>query len=184
MLEEPGPRWVELTKTNGEIDAQLVAGGLEAEGIRTHLEKAPGVWRYGASDPFALVTIYVPDDQLVNARALISDPSADHFEFDQPEPPPEAPELPDPFLRSRPLRWWIAALGGGARIRSPSIQPLGHLQLTKGSTGSRAARSAHTPAAPVASWPPPVAPGAARRHHTSRTHDAWPPPTQRHRSAP
>lgn len=109
------PEWIELTKANGEIDAQLIAGGLESEGIATHLEKDPGVWRYGASDPFALVTIYVHRDRLVQARKLLNEAPSESYEFDEVEES-EGGELPDPFIRSRPLRWWLGALIAGGLV--------------------------------------------------------------------
>ena len=108
--------WVELTKVNGEIDAQLVAGGLDNEGIETHLEKDPGVWRYGASDPFALVTLYVHRDRLEDARHLLEETRSELYEFDQDFGPPDPVELPDPFIRSRPLRWWLAAIVAGGLV--------------------------------------------------------------------
>lgn len=109
------PEWVELTKTNGEIDARLVAGNLESEGIETHLEKAPGVWRYGASDPFALVTVYVHEDDVERAERLLRESSPEAYEFDKSESHDDV-ELVDPFIRSRPLRWWIAAFIAGGLI--------------------------------------------------------------------
>lgn len=109
------PEWIELTKANGEIDAQLIAGGLESEGIATHLEKDPGVWRYGASDPFALVTIYVHLDRLAQARQLLNEAPTESYEFDEVEEL-EAAELSDLFIRSRPLRWWVAAFIAGGLV--------------------------------------------------------------------
>jgi len=109
------PEWVELTKANGEIDAQLIAGGLESEGIGTHLEKDPGVWRYGASDPFALVSIYVRPDQLSDAQKLLKESNAQSYEFED-AGSVEVGELPDPLIRSRPLRWWLAAFIAGGLI--------------------------------------------------------------------
>lgn len=103
-----GPEWVELTKANGEIDAHLIAGGLESEGIETHLEKHPGVWRYGASDPFALVSIYVRPVHLGKAQKLLGEVDPESYEFEETGTPPQV-ELADPFIRSRPLRWWLAA---------------------------------------------------------------------------
>src|SRR5688500_600591 len=102
--------WAELTKVNGEIDAQLVAGGLENEGIETHLEEGPGVWRYGASAPFALATIYVHPDRLGDALHLLDETRSELYEFEQDFGPPDPVELPEPFIRNRPLRWWLAAV--------------------------------------------------------------------------
>lgn len=101
--------WVELTKVNGEIDAQLVAGSLENEGIPTRLQKSSGEWRYGAADAFVLVAVYVPDDRVQEASDLLQHPS---IEAGPGGGGIEASDDPtaDPFVRSRSLRWWIAAL--------------------------------------------------------------------------
>lgn len=109
------PEWVELTKANGDIEAHLIAGGLESEGIDTHLEKHPGVWRYGASDPFELISIYVRPAQLPQAQKLLGEAAAESYDFEETESPSQA-ELPDPFIRSRPLRWWLAAFVAGGLI--------------------------------------------------------------------
>lgn len=103
------PEWVELTKANGEIDAHLIAGGLESEGIETHLEKDAGVWRYGATDPFALVTVYVRASRLADARKLLSETGPEAYEFES-EQSTEGTESPDLLIRNRSLRWWVAAL--------------------------------------------------------------------------
>jgi hypothetical protein len=109
------PEWVELTKANGEIDAQLIAGGLASEGLETYLQKDPGVWRYGASDPFALVSIYVRPDRLGQAQKLLEESNAQSYEFEE-AGPVEFSEFPDPLIRSRPLRWWLAAFVAGGLI--------------------------------------------------------------------
>ena len=109
------PEWVELTKANGDIEAHLIAGDLESEGIDTHLEKHPGVWRYGASDPFELISIYVRPVQLPQAQKLLSEAAAESYAFEETDSSPQT-ELPDPFIRSRPLRWWLAAFVAGGLI--------------------------------------------------------------------
>ncbi len=109
--------WIELTKVNGEVDAQLVAGSLENEGIPTRLQKSSGEWRYGAADAFVLIAIYVPGDRIDEARDLLDHPTGQEaagFDIDQTfrADVSDASEDPaaDPFFRSRPLRWWVAAL--------------------------------------------------------------------------
>ncbi len=100
--------WSELTKVNGEIEANVVAGSLENEGIPTRLQKTGGVWRYGASDAFVLIAIYVPEDRLEEAAELIDHPAGSDGDYDSPEAAEEADA--DPFARSTSLRWWVAAL--------------------------------------------------------------------------
>lgn len=109
--------WVELTKVNGEIDAQLVAGSLENEGIPTRLQKSSAEWRYGAADAFVLIAIYVPGDRIDEARELLDHPTGEEgaaFDIDQTSilDVSDASEDPaaDPFFRGRPSRWWVAAL--------------------------------------------------------------------------
>lgn len=101
--------WVELTKVNGEIDAQLVAGSLENEGIPTRLQKSSGEWRYGAADAFVLIAIFVPAERYAEATEMLDHPAG--------QPPPEAmDELPagdggpPPFVRSQGVRWWVTAV--------------------------------------------------------------------------
>ena len=67
------------------------------------------MWRYGATDPFALVSIYVHPDRLAEARRLLDEASAESYEFEDVSGPPDLVEMPDPFIRNRPLRWWLAA---------------------------------------------------------------------------
>lgn len=102
------PDWVELTKVNGEIEANVVAGSLENEGIPTRLQKTAGVWRYGAADAFVLIAIYVPEDRLAEAMELVDHPSgaADDLEGPDEALDPDA----DPFARRASVRWWVAAL--------------------------------------------------------------------------
>lgn len=109
------PEWVELTKANGDIEAHLIAGDLESEGIDTHLEKHPGVWRYGASDPFELISIYVRPTHLPQAQKLLGEADPASYDFEETDSPAEE-ELPDPFIRSRSLRWWLASFVAGGLI--------------------------------------------------------------------
>lgn len=105
------PEWVELTKVNGEIEANVVAGSLDNEGIPTRLQKTAGVWRYGAADAFVLIAIYVPEERYEEAAALVAHPSGDQFAFDEAgaSEPTESPDA-NPFPRTSSLRWWVAAL--------------------------------------------------------------------------
>ena len=125
-------RWVELTKTVGEINARLIAGDLESEEIRTHIEMAPSSWFYGAEDPNRLVTIYVLSEDLPRAESLLErasaedagevavDPVEDDVEgYDEAEPAePDYPIFAEQGsgLRSRPLRWALAAVIVGALV--------------------------------------------------------------------
>lgn len=99
--------WVELTRISGEVDANVVAGSLENEGIPTRVEKTAGVWRYGASDAFVVMAIYVPDDRAAEAKELLARLSASGSEQGQTAAEDGGA---DPFVRSRGLRWWVALL--------------------------------------------------------------------------
>lgn len=105
--------WVEVVKANGEIEAQIMAGSLETEGIDTHVEKATSAWRYGASDPFVLISIYVHEDELERARRVLDEASASDYDFgEMPEPQGDGDvgEMPQPYVRTSSLRWWVAAI--------------------------------------------------------------------------
>ena len=121
------PEWIELTKVVGEINARLVAGELENEGIRVHLEMEPAAWFYGAEDPNRLASVYVLAADLERAERLVGEGSAldDAIEYEPSESDYETePNHPDVYadrergLRGRPLRWLLAALIGGALIFS------------------------------------------------------------------
>ncbi|HJR46468.1 MAG TPA: DUF2007 domain-containing protein [Actinomycetota bacterium] len=121
----PDPEWIELTKTVGEINARLLAGELETEGIRVHLEMASAVWLYGAEDPNKLVTIYVQDEDLERAERLLAEAEAGRaepayevetagiLEF---EPEPGVYADRERGLRNRALRWIVAAVVAAALL--------------------------------------------------------------------
>jgi len=124
-------RWVELTKTVGEISARLIAGDLENEEIRTHIEMAPSSWFYGAEDPNRLVTIYVLPEDLPRAESLLEQASAEGADeiamdlveedvegYDEAEAEAAYPIFAEEGsgLRSRPLRWALAAVIVGALV--------------------------------------------------------------------
>lgn len=131
-----GPQWVELTRTVGEINARLIAGDLENEEIRTHIELEGSAWFYAAEDPNRLATIYVLAPDLQRAEAVLQEASEGSTEvaeadedlgyedepgFDDADvgatgsaPPILAKQ--DSGLRSRSLRWVIAAVVLGALL--------------------------------------------------------------------
>lgn len=120
-----GPEWVELTKAVGEINGRLIAGELENEDIRVHIEMAAAAWLYGAEDPNKLVTIYVQEEDLERAERLLAgtegggnaEPAYDAMP-DGDEYAGEVDVLADRErgLRNRPLRWIVAALVIGALL--------------------------------------------------------------------
>ena len=129
-----GPRWVELTRAVGEINARLIAGDLENEEIRTHIELEGSAWLYAGEDPNRMATIYVLEEDLEKAERVLEEAStgATAGDVDSPDLEDEAgaedvqefsadyPILAerDGGLRSRPLRWLIAALVLGALLFS------------------------------------------------------------------
>ena len=131
-----GPRWVELTRAVGEINARLIAGDLENEGIRTHIELEGSAWLYAGEDPNRMATIYVLEEDLQKAESVLEQASAgetadgveatdfdseEHDEFvDVSGSSTSYPILAqqDSGLRSRPLRWLIAAVILGALLFS------------------------------------------------------------------
>lgn len=129
-MSAPGsPRWVELTRTVGEINARLVAGDLENEDIRTHIELEGSAWFYVAEDPNQLATIYVLEPDLERAKDVLKeaeeggsgvsdDDLVPDYDDDVAAMSPSYPILgdQDTGLRSRPLRWAIAAVIVGALV--------------------------------------------------------------------
>lgn len=120
------PQWVELTRTVGEINARLIAGDLENEEIRTHIELEGSAWFYAAEDPNRIATIYVLAHDLDRAEAVLEEASSGDAAITDEEIDPDEPAIPassyaivaeqDHGLRSRPLRWAIAAAVVGALL--------------------------------------------------------------------
>lgn len=119
------PEWIELTKVVGEINGRLIAGELENDGIRAHMEMAPAAWFYGAEDPNRLVTIYVLSEDLERAERLLGEGPAEEEPAETGAPGGPAPAGFDPDLviaaresglRARPLRWLLAAVVGAALL--------------------------------------------------------------------
>ena len=131
-----GPRWVELTRAVGEINARLIAGDLENEGIRTHIELEGSAWLYAGEDPNRMATIYVLEEDLDRSQSVLDQAStgetavgvdASDFETEEDDQFADVPgtsaDYPilaqqDSGLRSRPLRWLIAAVILGALLFS------------------------------------------------------------------
>lgn len=131
-----GPRWVELTRAVGEINARLIAGDLENEEIRTHIELEGSAWLYAGEDPNRMATIYVLEEDVERARQVLEEAAAGQADgtgdlesdveagdggFADPtgafdEPGYEIVAEQDRGLRSRPLRWLIAAVILGAIV--------------------------------------------------------------------
>lgn len=122
-----GPRWVELTRAVGEINARLIAGDLENEEIRTHIELEGSSWLYAGEDPNRMATIYVLDEDLERAERVLEEASSgatagdvDASDIDEGGDRASGEEgisagypilaEQDTGLRSRPLRWLIGAV--------------------------------------------------------------------------
>jgi hypothetical protein len=102
-----GSRWVELTKAHDDIDAHLLIGRLQEEGLETRTLKdrsQPGAWLYGGSNPWAPVAILVRSIDLDSARLVLAE-----LAFEAPAAEPQRP--PSPVTRRRAaMVWWATAI--------------------------------------------------------------------------
>lgn len=108
----------------GEINARLIAGDLENEGIRTHIELEGSAWFYLADDPNQLAMIYVLAHDLDRAEAVLEEVSAGDAAIGHADIDPDMTTTTgasddivaeqERGLRWRPLRWAIAAVIVGA----------------------------------------------------------------------
>jgi hypothetical protein len=75
------PNWVSVTSVQGELQAELLRGLLEAQGITVQLSEEGVARVYGFTvGPLAEVYLLVPEDQLQAAQKVISDFQAGKFE--------------------------------------------------------------------------------------------------------
>lgn len=110
-----GSDWVELFTAANEIDAHLLVGRLNEDGVatRTLVDKTtPGAWLFGGSHPWAPVTVFVRRFQLEDARIVLAEIS---IGLD----PPEG-EVDD-ARRGFGLLWWSLALVLGALFTLLSV---------------------------------------------------------------
>ncbi len=99
-----GGGWAWLLTARGHIEAQLVRGVLESNGIvpvaLDSTDPSPGSWMFLAGNINALVRVYVPRSLLDAARLAL-------LETGVTAPEPEAPPEPSPG-GWRANAWWIA----------------------------------------------------------------------------
>jgi Putative prokaryotic signal transducing protein len=113
-----GAPWVELTRTENDIEAHLLSGRLSEGGIECRRVKdrsAPGAWLYGGSNPWAPVTILVSRLDLESARIVLAEIS-----WAQPAVDPSSPSS-SIDSRSWALTWWAAAIVLGLVFTSVAL---------------------------------------------------------------
>jgi hypothetical protein len=72
-MDHEDVRWVAVHATSGMVDATIVAGRLETEGIPTRLEyEAAGVIYAVTVDGLGEVRVMVPHEHLEKAREILS----------------------------------------------------------------------------------------------------------------
>jgi hypothetical protein len=80
--------WKSVISVQGELQAELLRGLLEAQGIQVRLSQEGVARVYGLTvGPLAEVDLLVPENQISIARGIIADFEAGNFEElgDQPE---------------------------------------------------------------------------------------------------
>jgi hypothetical protein len=103
-----GSDWVELLTAPNEIDAHLLVGRLTEDGVATKTivdRTTPGAWLFGASLPWAPVTVFVRRFQLDDARIVLAEIAVGLDSPDQEEAGRR---------RGFGLLWWSLALALGA----------------------------------------------------------------------
>ena len=115
-----GPsRWVELTWAPDDISAHLLSGRLLEEGIETVLEKnrkGADAWLHAGSNPWAPVTLFVRDYQLIDARVLLAEIS-----FQAPARDPRLEAGKKKAGRRGIAAWWALALLLGAGLTQVAL---------------------------------------------------------------
>ena len=78
--------WVVLTKIFGEIQAEIIRGLLESQGILPQLNQEGAGRAYGLSvGPLGEVEILVPKDKLKEAKEVLARFDSGEFEVDEEE---------------------------------------------------------------------------------------------------
>ena len=101
-----GSDWVQLWIAKNDIDAHLLVGRLNQEGIETRSvkDRTSAGWMFGGSDPWAPVVIWVRRFQFQDSRIVLAELSF------------AAPDAVRPATGSSgwsTLAWWAAALALG-----------------------------------------------------------------------
>lgn len=124
-----GSGWVELSRTQNDIEAHLLAGRLHEAGIETRRLKdrsAPGAWLHGGSNPWAPVAILVKKWQLEAARLVLAEiswaqPSVDPLEVRSRVQYSQRP------ARSFAVAWWVGAIALGLLFTSIALARTGEV---------------------------------------------------------
>ena len=106
QLDKGGESWEEAGIADSEIDAHLLSGMLEEEGIATHLEvdrSGFGDYLHAGSNPIAPVRIFVPASQLIDAKKLLAEARFEEDESALPEDPIDT--LPPTLAGGSGVNW-------------------------------------------------------------------------------
>ncbi|MFN2586718.1 MAG: hypothetical protein ABR613_01185 [Actinomycetota bacterium] len=128
--DDGGSGWVTLLGARNDIDAHLLVGRLAVAGVEGRILRdkgAPSTWLYGASRPWAPVTVMVRRRQLQDARLVLAEVA-----LAGPDHDPAPPQEPDWRV---PVVWWAAALVLGTLFTGVAL--------------ARAATSSHPCAVPI-----------------------------------
>ena len=124
-----GTGWVELSRTQNDIEAHLLAGRLNEAGVETRRFKdrsGPGAWLHGGSNPWAPVAVLVKKLQLDEARLVLAEiswaqPSVDPFEVQTEVRFPTKP------TRTFAVAWWLSAIALGLLFTSIALARTGEV---------------------------------------------------------
>ena len=111
-----GSGWVTLLRAPNDIEAHLLVGRLGEGGIEARIVRdkgAPSAWLYGASKPWAPVTVVVRELQLQDARLVLAEVA-----FAAPD---HVPATPRPRDWRVPVVWWASALALGALFTGAAL---------------------------------------------------------------
>jgi hypothetical protein len=85
--------WVEVVKVSGELQAEMLRGLLEAQGIPVMLNQEGAGRAYGISvGPMGEVQILVPSNYVAEAQSVLADYEAGAFEEEDEETGEEGEE--------------------------------------------------------------------------------------------
>jgi len=97
-----GGGWAWLVTAHGLVEAQLINGILEGNGIAPVVldasDPSPGAWLFLSGNVNALVRIFVPTSLLESARLALLEAGLEDDAVEPPEPP----------VGSRGTAWWVA----------------------------------------------------------------------------
>ena len=121
-----GSGWVTLLRAPNDIEARLLVGRLGEAGVEacTMSEKgAPSAWLYGASKPWAPVSVMVRARQLEDARLVLAEVSFEAPDHVRPGPP-------DTDWRV-PVVWWATAIALGVLFTGIGLAQLAQVTRTR-----------------------------------------------------